>query len=78
MILWKLKDPPEGVIANGVKINNLRYADDTVLLALSNEDLQRLLDAAVEASECLDIHLNSKKTKLMFVLKSKVPPSCET
>ena len=64
MILRKLVDIPEGVIANGVKINNLRYADDTALLALSNEDLQKLFDAAVEASKCLGLYSNSKKRKV--------------
>ena len=50
IILRELEDLPEGIIVNGIKINNFRYADDTVLLARSEEDLQRLFDAVVAKS----------------------------
>ena len=40
VILRELEGMPEGITINGVKINNLRYADDTVLLANSEEELQ--------------------------------------
>ena len=38
----------EGVIVGGVNINNLRYADDTVLLADSEESLQSILDQVIK------------------------------
>ena len=76
VIMWKLEDHPEGIIVNGVKINNLRYADDTVLLATTAEDLQKLYDTAVAASERLGLHVNAKKTKTMVISKSEVSPTC--
>ena len=78
VILRELEHHPEGIIINGCKINNLRYADDTVLIATSADDLQKLYDAVVIASEQLGLHVNSKKTKTkcMVISKSEVPPIC--
>ena len=50
MILRNLENYP-GVKINGENINNIRYADDTVLIADSAENLQRLLDITIEKSE---------------------------
>ena len=50
MILRNLENYP-GVKINGENINNIRYADDTVLIADSAENLQRLLDMTIEKSE---------------------------
>jgi hypothetical protein len=41
----------EGIVINGKIINNLRYADDTVLIASNIENLQKILDKVVTASE---------------------------
>ena len=76
VILRELEGMPEGITINGVKINNLRYADDTVLLANSEEELQRLFDAVVEKSERLGLTVNSKKTKVMVITKSETIPVC--
>ena len=57
--------------ANGENLNNLRYADDTSLLAGSEEDLQRLLNIVVEESDKLGLSLNVKKTECMVVSKKK-------
>ena len=46
-------------------INNLRYADDTVLLAESEEELKSLLMKVKEESEKVGLKLNIKKTKIM-------------
>ena len=46
-------------------INNLRYADDTTLMAESEEELKTLLIRAKEESERAGIRLNIKKTKIM-------------
>ena len=63
--------------ANGENLNNLRYADDTSLLAGSEEDLQRLLNIVVEESEKLGLSLNVKKTECMVVSKKKNNPECK-
>ena len=46
-------------------INNLRYADDTTLMAESKEELKSLLMKAKEESEKVDLKLNIQKTKIM-------------
>ena len=46
-------------------INNLRYADDTTLMAESEEELQGLLMKVKEESEKADLKLNIQKTKIM-------------
>ena len=54
----------------GIKItrrnsNNLRYADDTTLMAESEEELKSLLMKVKEESEKVDLKLNIQKTKIM-------------
>ena len=46
-------------------INNLRYADDTILMAKSEEELKSLLMKAKEESEKVGLKLNIQKTKIM-------------
>ena len=46
-------------------INNLRYADDTTLMAESEEELQSLLMNVQEESEKVGLKLNIQKTKIM-------------
>ena len=46
-----LSDKQEGIMVNGEVINTIRYADDTVLIASSREDLQSLLDCVVAKCE---------------------------
>ena len=46
-------------------INNLRYADDTTLMAENKEELKSLLIKAKEESEKVGLKLNSQKTKIM-------------
>ena len=53
----------EGVIVGGVSINNLRYADDTVLLADSEESLQTILNEVNEAGKAFNMKMNAKKIK---------------
>ena len=55
----------QGVVVNGSIINNIRYADDTVILATSMDDLQTLLDSISEESNAMGLHLNVKKKKWM-------------
>ena len=46
-------------------INNLRYADDTTLMAESEEELKSLLMKVKEESEKVDLKLNIQETKIM-------------
>ena len=58
----------------GIKIagrnNNLRYADDTTLMAESEEELKSLLMKVKEQSEKVDLKLNIQKTKVMHSVPS--------
>ena len=49
----------------GRSINNLRYADDTILMAESEEELKSLLMKVKEESEKVGLKLNIQKTKIM-------------
>ena len=59
-----LGETPAGIKTAGRNINNLRYADDTTLMAESEEELKSLLKVEVE-SEKLGLKLNIQKTKIM-------------
>ena len=50
---------------SGRNINNLRYADDTTLMAESKEELKSLLMKVKKESEKAGLKLNSQKTKIM-------------
>jgi len=64
----------DGRKVGGVNINNIRYADDTILIADDVEKLQRLLDEVVEESERFGLKINEKKTFCMVMTKIKEPP----
>ena len=53
---------PEGIQIGDMNINNLRYADDTALIADSNEKLQKIFDRVVLESEKIGLAINYKKT----------------
>ena len=53
----------------GMTINNTRFADDTVLLASTEEELHRLLDEINEFCNAYGMELNAKKTKVMVIEK---------
>ena len=54
-----------GIKIAGRKINNLRYADDTTLMAKSEEELKSLLMKVKEESKNVGLKLNIQKTKIM-------------
>ena len=54
-----------GIMIAGRNINNLRYADDTTLMAESEEELKSLLMRVKEESEKIDLELNLQETKVM-------------
>ena len=60
-----LKEAQAGIKIAGRNINNLRYADDTTLMAESEEELKRLLMRVKEGSKKAVLKLNIQKTKIM-------------
>ena len=60
-----LDEAQAGIKIAGRNINNLRYADDTTLMAESKEELKRLLMAVKEENEKVGLKLNIQKTKIM-------------
>ena len=60
----------DGIKAGGRNINNIRYADDTVLITDSEEKLQDLVPALVRASGEHGLKLNVSKTKVMVISKA--------
>ena len=60
-----LDEAQAGIMTAGRNINNLRYADDTTLMADSKEELKSLLIQVKEESENAGLKLNIQKTKIM-------------
>ena len=60
----RLDETQAGIKIAGRNINNLRYADDTILIAESEEELKSLLKVK-EESETVGLELNIQKTKIM-------------
>ena len=60
-----LDEAQAGIKIAGRNINNLRYADDTTLMAESEEELQSLLMKVKEESEKVGLKLNIQKMKIM-------------
>ena len=60
-----LKETQAGIKIAGRYINNLRYADDTTLMAESEEELKRLLMKVKVESEKVGLKLNIQKTKII-------------
>ncbi|XP_037866981.1 uncharacterized protein LOC119628534 [Bombyx mori] len=58
-----------GATVGGVKISNLRYADDTTLVASSEKEMEELLRRLVIVSEEMGLKINQPKTKIMIVDK---------
>ena len=61
----RLDEARAGLKTAGRNINNLRYTDDTTLMAESKEELKRLLMKVKEESEKIGLKLNIQKTKIM-------------
>ena len=60
-----LEEAQTGIKIAGRNINNLRYADDTTLMAESKEELKSLLMKVKEESEKVGLKVNIQKTKIM-------------
>ena len=80
----RLDEAQAGIKIAGRNINNLRYADDTTLMAETEEELKSLLMKVKEESEKVGLKLNIQKTKIMAsgpissVQFSSVSQSCLT
>ena len=61
----ELDEAQAGIKIPGRNINNLRYADDTTLMAESKEELKSLLMKVKEESEKVGLKLNIQKTEIM-------------
>ena len=60
-----LEEAQTGIEIAGRNFNNLRYADDTTLLAESEEEVKSILMKVKDESEKVDLKLNIQKTKIM-------------
>ena len=65
MRIARLEEAQAGIKISGRNIKNLRYADDTILMAESAEELKSLLRKVKEESEKVGLKLNIQKTKIM-------------
>ena len=61
----RMDEAQAGIKISGRTINNLRYADDTILMAESEEELKSLLMKVKKQSEIPGLKLNIQKTKIM-------------
>ena len=69
----ELEETQAGIKIAGRNINNLRYADDTTLMAESEEELKGLLMKVKVQSEKVGLKLNIQKTKIMASSPIKKP-----
>ena len=65
-----LEEAQAGIKITGWNINNLRYADDTTLMAEIEEELKSLLMKVQEETEKVGLKLNIQKTKIMALVLS--------
>ncbi|XP_045464525.1 uncharacterized protein LOC123673848 [Harmonia axyridis] len=62
----------EGILLNEVRLNNIRYADDTIVIADSLEALQKLMDRITHHSQQYDLNIDEEKTKRMIISKVNI------
>ena len=75
MIMRELDDM-DGFRIGGIVVNNLRYADDTVIIADSEEQLHHLINVVVTKSEEKGLYFNSAKSFAMVFSKASQIPTC--
>ena len=73
-LIFRSLDQEWGTSVGGRKISNLRYADDTALIADSGLELQSIASKVNEVGKEFGMKINIKKTKIMVVSKNKVVP----
>uniref|UniRef100_A0A8D8SXR8 Craniofacial development protein 2 n=1 Tax=Cacopsylla melanoneura TaxID=428564 RepID=A0A8D8SXR8_9HEMI len=67
-----LENMEEGILLNGKRVNNFRYADDTIIFADTAEGLQHLMDKVTNISRKYGLEVNISKTKSMIISKEKI------
>ena len=72
-----LEEARAGIKIAGRNINNLRYADDTILMIESEEELKSLLKKVKEESEKVGLKLNIQKAKIMASGPPRVQPQLD-
>ena len=72
-----LEEAQAGIKIAGRNINNLRYADDTILMIESEEELKSLLKKVKVESEKVGLKLNIQKTKIMASGPPRVQPQLD-
>ena len=75
-IIMRALEGMPGIKVGGYNMNNIRYADDTVLIADNENELQEMLDTVVRESEKKGLSLNKKKTEVMVISKKNCTPTC--
>ena len=75
LIIRNIKEM-ERFFVGGVNINNLRYADDTVIIANSEQKLQSLMDVVVDESGNKGLDINKEKSYVMVFSKKAENPNC--
>ncbi|GFS23991.1 endonuclease-reverse transcriptase [Elysia marginata] len=76
IIMQNLENCP-GIKVGGYNVNDIRYADDTVLIAENKDDLQKLLNIVEEESRKKGLEPNSKKTEVMVISRKQEPPKSD-
>ena len=67
-----LEEAQAGIKTDGRNINNLRYADETTLMAESEEELKSLLMKVKEESENVDLKLKNMKSATVFTVSPSI------
>ena len=76
-IMRSIENMP-GLKIGGHNINNLRYADDTVLIKTSQNVLQKMINTIVKESSKFGQNLNKKKTEIMTISKKNGATKVQT
>lgn len=71
IIFKKVLETDIGIKINGLPLNNLRYADDTVIMAERLEELQQLLSSVTDNSREMGLNINAKEIKFMVISRTK-------
>ena len=66
----------DGLRIGGLNVNNIRYADDTAIVADSEEQLQNLITVIADESRKFGLEINIRKTFCMTISKKSVSPMC--
>ena len=76
MIMRKINHM-DGVRIGGINVNNIRYADDTAIIADSEEQLPNLINLIADENRKFGLEINKRKTFCMTVSKKNVSPKCK-